>query len=140
MRMHPSVRSIITTITSTPVVAVIALFSATATPVLADTGAVDATLGGLTNTAKKAGLGSAAPSLTDILGPLINSAFALTGVIFVILMIYGGFLYMQARGNEDDTKKAKAIITNAIIGIIILALAFAITNFVIGAIGTATTK
>ncbi|MEK7084601.1 MAG: hypothetical protein AAB932_05185, partial [Patescibacteria group bacterium] len=51
-------------------------------------------------------------------------------VLFFGIMIYGGFLWMTAHGKEDQTKKALEAITAAIIGIIIVVSAYAITRFV----------
>ena len=89
---------------------------------------------GLGTTAKTGGLGEKAPELPVIIGNIIYAALSLTGIIFVILIIYGGFLWMQARGNTEDVTKAKKIIESAIIGIILIGLAFAITTFVINRI------
>ena len=96
---------------------------------------------GLTNTASRAGLVTdpASQSLPVIIGRFIYGALSLTGVIFVILMVYAGFLWMQARGKTEDIEKARKIIETAIIGIVITALAFAITNFVLNRITEAQT-
>ena len=45
-------------------------------------------------------------------------------------MIYGGFIWMNSRGNEQDVEKAKNIIRNSIIGLLIVIAAYAITKFV----------
>lgn len=89
--------------------------------------------GGLGQTASVAGLGTT-QTIPDIIGTLIYAALSLTGVIFVILIVYAGYLWMTARGTTEDADKAKKIIENAIIGIIITGLAFAITNFVLNRI------
>ncbi|MFA6198214.1 MAG: hypothetical protein WC734_03635 [Patescibacteria group bacterium] len=60
------------------------------------------------------------------------------GVIGVILVVYAGFLWMTAAGNDEQISKAKGIITAAIIGLIIVILAFAIVQFVLGGVNTAT--
>lgn len=52
------------------------------------------------------------------------------GVIFFILMIYGGSLWMEARGNEETTAKAKKIITDAVIGLLVIAAAYMVTYWV----------
>lgn len=61
---------------------------------------------------------------------IINIALSLLGVIFVVLTVYGGFLYMTARGNEEQTKKGQSIIVQALIGLIIVLSAYAISYFV----------
>ena len=54
---------------------------------------------------------------------------AFIGVIFFVLMIYGGFLWMTARGNEQQVEKAKDLIISAVIGLIIIFAAYAITMY-----------
>lgn len=68
--------------------------------------------------------------LTSTLGYLITTVLSLLGVIFIILSVYGGFLYLTARGNQEQTKKALSIITRAIIGLVIILSAYAITYFI----------
>lgn len=73
-------------------------------------------------------------SLEGIVVKVINGVLGLLGVIFLALTVYAGFLWMTAQGNDENVKKAKGILTTAIIGIIIIIAAYAITNFVISAI------
>jgi len=49
------------------------------------------------------------------------------GALFLILMIYGGFTWMTAQGNEEKIAKAKRIIVNAVIGLSIILLSKALT-------------
>src|SRR3989338_10644917 len=81
---------------------------------------------GLEETAGAASLprGGTIPGLAGI---IIKSLLGLLGVAFFILMLYGGFIWMKARGNEKEVEKAKNILTDAIIGIVIVAAAYAIT-------------
>lgn len=51
------------------------------------------------------------------------------GIIFLGLMIYGGYLWMTAHGNEEKVTKAKDIIKNSIIGLAVVLSAYAITYF-----------
>ncbi|MBI4434653.1 hypothetical protein HY635_02450 [Candidatus Uhrbacteria bacterium] len=122
--------SVLAMVAATTLVAVTFAFAA---PTFARESAADLTKRGLTNTATTAGLETAADkaSLPVIIGNIIYAALSLTGIIFVLLTIYGGFIWMQARGNQEDVAKAKKIIESAIIGVVVIGLAFAITNFVI---------
>ena len=61
----------------------------------------------------------------------INLILGFLGVIFVILIIYAGFLYMTARGNDEQVGRAQNYIKNAIIGLIIILTAYAFTIFLI---------
>jgi hypothetical protein len=46
-------------------------------------------------------------------------------------VVYGGFLYLTAQGNAGKTQKGIATIMNALIGVLLYALAFAIINFLV---------
>jgi len=89
--------------------------------------------GGLNNVAEDV-YGNDDVSLQDMIVFVINAILGLLGIIFLVLTIYAGFLWMTAAGNDDQVSKAKSIITAAIIGIVIIVAAYAITNFVLGAI------
>jgi hypothetical protein len=52
------------------------------------------------------------------------------GFIFVILVIWGGFKWMTAAGNQDDVEKAKGILKTGIIGFVIVMCAYIIVHFV----------
>ncbi len=89
---------------------------------------------------EKGGGPSGAGYRTDIVSPepviaiVIRAALSFLGVLFLILMVYGGFLWMTARGNEDQVVKAKNLIIAAIIGLIIILASYAISYFVIDAL------
>jgi len=70
-------------------------------------------------------------TLASVIGDMIYWSLSLVGIVLVILIIYGGFLWMTAGGNEEQVTKAKRIIKNAVIGVIIAMLAFAIAEFVL---------
>lgn len=61
---------------------------------------------------------------------VINVVLGVLGVVFVGLMIYAGWLWMTAGGNEQQVGKARKIIINAVIGLIIIFMAFAFTRFI----------
>jgi cbb3-type cytochrome oxidase subunit 3 len=65
-----------------------------------------------------------------VIGQVIAILLGFLGVIFLGLMIYGGFTWMMARGNQAEVDKAKRMIESAIIGLIIVLAAYAITYFV----------
>ena len=70
-------------------------------------------------------------------GLIVGYLLAFIGVIFFVLMIYGGLLWMTARGSEEVTKKAIELLRSAIIGIIIVFLSYAITQFVLSRLTSA---
>ncbi len=69
-------------------------------------------------------------SIPGALGKIIGAGLSLIGVLFLVLMIYGGFRWMIARGNDTEIEKAKHLIEAAIMGLIIVVAAYAITTFV----------
>ena len=95
--------------------------------------------GMLENTAGQQGAGyntsiDQETGLATIAGTIIRGALSLLGVVFVCLVIYAGFLWMTASGNEEQISKAKKIMIGAIIGLIITLSAFAIYSFVMSAL------
>ncbi len=66
-----------------------------------------------------------------IIGKVIKGVLSFLGVVFLCSIVYGGFLWMTAAGNEERIKKAKQIISNASIGLAIALGAYAITYFVV---------
>lgn len=69
-------------------------------------------------------------STAKFVGTVITSLLSLLGIVFVVLMIYGGFKWMKASGREDEVGKAQDIIRNAIIGLILTASSYSISLFV----------
>ncbi|MBU0898154.1 MAG: hypothetical protein ABIJ83_02215 [Patescibacteria group bacterium] len=74
-------------------------------------------------------------SVSGVIGKVVGAVLAFVGAIFLILVIYGGFTWMLARGNEAEVTKAKDLITSAIVGLIIVLAAYAITKYVGGIVG-----
>jgi len=68
--------------------------------------------------------------VSQIVGAVISGALALIGAIFLALMLYAGYHWMTARGEEEKVEKAKDTIQRAIIGIIIVVGAYAIWKFI----------
>ncbi|MBI5728393.1 MAG: hypothetical protein HY984_01415 [Candidatus Magasanikbacteria bacterium] len=91
---------------------------------------------GLGATAQNAGLKDER-KLPDLIGAVIGTGLSMIGVLFFILMVYGGFLWMTAHGNEDQSKKALNTIIAATIGIIIVMASYAITRFVFSRVNSA---
>lgn len=73
-------------------------------------------------------LGNASLSFTIAI--IIKVILSLLGIIFLILMIFTGYRWMTASGNEEAVTKAKHTLKTSIIGLIIILAAFAITTFI----------
>jgi hypothetical protein len=85
--------------------------------------------------AKNAGFADA--SIGEIAATIIEVVLSLLGVIFVGLLVFAGFQWMTAGGNEEKVEKARNLITRAIIGLIIVVAAYSITFFVFNALNSA---
>lgn len=84
------------------------------------------------------GTGTEAPKdVTEIVGGVIKTGLSIMGVVAAILIIYAGYLWMTGRGKEERINKAKETLEAAIIGLIIIMAAYAITYFVVDRILTA---
>lgn len=64
----------------------------------------------------------------DLMAQLTNFVAGTIGTFAFVFMIYAGYLYVTAAGNEENVEKAKKIIIGAVIGIIFAASAFALTS------------
>lgn len=69
---------------------------------------------------------------------IINVAMGLLGIVAVVIILAGGFIWMTAGGNEDKVGTAKKLIFSGIIGLAIILSAFAIANFVVSSLVNAT--
>jgi len=80
--------------------------------------------------ADKAGIPSV--SADDVLANGLNLVYFLAAVIAVIVVIIGGVLFATSAGNAASVTKAKNMILYAVVGLVVVLAAFAITNFVNG--------
>lgn len=69
--------------------------------------------------------------LIYVVGSIISVVLSVLGIVLLIFMLYGGFLWMTAGGDADQVKKAKSVMINATIGLIIIVASYAISGYVI---------
>ena len=62
---------------------------------------------------------------------IFNFVLGLMGIVGVLIIALAGVRYMTSRGNPQDAAKAKNAILYTLVGLIVIALAFAIVNFVV---------
>ncbi|PIY96861.1 MAG: hypothetical protein COY66_02370 [Candidatus Kerfeldbacteria bacterium CG_4_10_14_0_8_um_filter_42_10] len=82
------------------------------------------------NPSSTLGLGSSDLQTTVI--AIIQWVLGLLGLVAVIMILLGGFKWMTAGGNEEKIESAKKLLTAAIIGLVIVLLAWAIVIFALG--------
>jgi hypothetical protein len=63
-------------------------------------------------------------------GQIVGFILSFVGVLFLILMIYAGLIWMTAGGNQEQVKKARSLMINAVLGLIVVMGAYAITAFI----------
>lgn len=95
---------------------------------------------GLEDSMKQGDVGSALikDNPQTLAGTVIGAILSLIGVVFFLLILYGGVKWMIAQGNEQEVEKAKQIIVAAVIGLIIVLSAYAITRFIGNALTNST--
>jgi hypothetical protein len=82
------------------------------------------------NVGGSVGLGTADLKATIV--NIISWVLGILALVAVVMIIMGGFQWMTAAGNEEKIEKAKKVISAAVIGLIIVLLAWAIVIFVAG--------
>lgn len=83
------------------------------------------------NQGQGAQLATAQGDITPIIINIINIILGFLGIVFLVLILYGGFTYMTAGGDPNKAKKATGIIHDSIIGVIIILFSWAFVNFVL---------
>lgn len=86
---------------------------------------------------------SAAPSdqkvpLPELVANIIQVVLGIVGLIFIGLIIYGGYLWGTARGSEERVTTGRRLIFEATIGVIIILGAYFLTAFIVQQIAIAT--
>lgn len=83
-------------------------------------------------------LGNASPVATT--ANIINWGLGILGLFFLILMLYGGFLWMSAQGNEESVTKAKKVIMGAVIGLVIILASYGTSYYIFNNLIDATSE
>ena len=73
-------------------------------------------------------------SFAEILGTVIKVLLSLVGVVFTLLIVYAGDMWLMARGEQEKIDKAKKIIEGAVLGLVVTLAAYTISNFAVNAI------
>ncbi|MFA5937368.1 MAG: pilin [Candidatus Paceibacterota bacterium] len=84
--------------------------------------------------------GLSADPIPNIAARIINVVLGLLGTIAVVLIVYAGFKWMTAGGKEEQVTSAKETLSAAVIGLVIILAAYAISSFVLNSLYGATTN
>ncbi|MFA5644171.1 MAG: IPT/TIG domain-containing protein [Patescibacteria group bacterium] len=69
---------------------------------------------------------------------IINISLSVLGIVAIIIIIFGGFIWMMSEGNEEKVAQAKNILKAGIIGLAIILASWGIASFVLNQLGKAT--
>lgn len=90
---------------------------------------VQSGLGYISTSFNHGGLTSA-QDLPTLLLYIINVLLFFAGIIAVLFIIIGGFWYITAQGNDEQAEKGRKALVNAIIGVVVVIMAYVIINVV----------
>ncbi|MBU6447785.1 hypothetical protein KGQ24_03020 [Patescibacteria group bacterium] len=69
-------------------------------------------------------------TVNDLIIKIINVLLSVAAIIAVLFIIIGGFRYITSAGNEEQAEKGRGTLVNAIIGLVIIILAYVIVGIV----------
>jgi cytochrome bd-type quinol oxidase subunit 2 len=89
-------------------------------------------MSGLTTVAEDSGFSKKTTkySMAEYLGNIVNMIISLLGIIFTALILYAGYCWMTAAGDQSKLETAKNTLRRSIIGLIILTGSYAIWAFI----------
>ena len=87
--------------------------------------------GSLSNFATQSGYTNQTKTPEYYVGLLLNGLFSILGIVAIAMLIYSGFVWMTARGNESKVEKAKENIIDVIMGLIFIIGSYALTTFLL---------
>jgi hypothetical protein len=80
------------------------------------------------------------PTISTATGSILQALLAFIGTVVLIIVIYAGFLWATAAGNEAKVKQAKGMLLGALIGLTIIISSAYLVGFVVDLLASATTR
>lgn len=68
-------------------------------------------------------------TISGVAQSILNLVFTLIGVIALLALVYGAFLYITAGGDSEKTTKARNVIMYALLGVLVIAAAYSLISF-----------
>ena len=131
MKTKKITRILFATVFSLMLVAVLAMPAA----VFAD---ADSLLWGGTQTDVETALGLGNEDPRTIVSSVVSVLLGFLGILAVLIILFAGFKWMTAGGNDDNVASAKKMMTAGVIGLVIVLASFGLSQFVIEALYDAT--
>jgi len=104
------------------------------TAIPAPAGAIDVfkdACSGVTNNAVCDATTNPKDNAGSVIRTVVNTFLYMAGAAAVIVIVIAGILYSTSGGETANVKRAKDMLTYAVIGLVVALLAYAIVNFVI---------
>lgn len=76
-----------------------------------------------------------AGTVLTIAGTVVRDLLFVAGFAVILLIVYGGFTLMTSQGNPSGVEKGRKIITNAVIGLVIVAISYGIITVLFKILG-----
>lgn len=67
-----------------------------------------------------------------LINGILNTVYMWAGIACVLIIVVGGYIYATSAGDASGVTRGKNAILAAIIGLVVVTMAFTLTNFVIG--------
>ena len=74
-------------------------------------------------------------SITDLIATVIQTLLFVAGAIAVLFIIVGGYWYITSTGNEEQAEKGRSTLINAIIGVVMILMAYVIVTVIANLVG-----
>lgn len=78
------------------------------------------------------GINDPVTNANGLVGGVLNTVYFWAGVVAVIVIIVAGYLYVTANANSQRITRAKDAIISAVVGLVVIVMAFVITQYVLG--------
>ncbi len=70
-------------------------------------------------------------TMEEFVVKILNWLIGFAALICVVMLVFAGYMYMTAGGDESKVSKARKSLTNALIGLVICFVAVMLVNFVL---------
>lgn len=71
------------------------------------------------------------PTTAQIIGRIIVIGLQIIGLVFFVLIVYGGIVWLTAGGNKERADKATSTLRQATLGLLVIIFAYLLVNFVV---------
>jgi hypothetical protein len=78
------------------------------------------------------GLSNPATDANATIGTILTTVYTIAGIACVLVIVIAGLLYTTSTANASHTKRAREAIIYAVVGLIVIIMAFVITQYVLG--------